>query len=419
MTFRYLLRAVALVATGVLFAAPASAQPYAESEPNNPCGSAQFIDLPGELPAVITGDLILTDSEPPGDVDFFMLQGTEGMRLRAGLRGDTDQPLPLGDPFLGLFDADCNLLAWNDDYLGLNSRLDFEVPIGGDGYFILAASGCCDFAFDGNHFREGAYRLRVSIPPEPVQAITGRLVDAMTGAPLPGNAPPFPNVELIRCTVDGCFAFINNAAPDEFGVFRFETDFAGLPLDPGQFLVRAYASDYTPAEAGPFDTASGETADLGDIALQPPPFVFENIVPCTDIPAAGGKCSYSVDIRSNVDAPVKGLGWSIVNAWGSTSPVGFTQFPADRDRKAALAAFNVRTLRFSFNVPGDVGAGTFMCADAWFSDRTTDYFGTLRVQPLFCVMKQYDAFTIVDAKTAAGMLGRKHVGASKGIRQKP
>ena len=416
MTFRYLLHAAALVAAGVLFSGPSSAQ-YAESEPNNPCESAQFIGAPAALPVFITGELTPTGAEPPGDVDFFLLQGTEGMRLRAGLRSDTDQPIPLGDPFLGLFDANCNLLAWNDDFVGLNSRLDFEVPAGGDGFYILAASGCCDFAFDGSHGYQGAYRLRVSIPPEPIQAITGRLVDAVTGAPLPGNMQPYSAVELIRCTVDGCFTGLNFAMPDEFGVFRFETDFSGLPIDPGQFLVRAYAQEYTPAEIGPFDVASGETADLGDIALQPPPFVFENVVPCMDIPATGGKCNYSVDIRSNIGVAVKGLGWSIINAWGGTSPVGFSQFPADQNRNVALGAFKVRTLSFSFTVPADVSAGTFMCADAWFSDRATDYFGTLRYQQLFCVMKHYDTFTIVDAKAAAGMLGHKNLGPNKAKRQ--
>ena len=132
-----------------------------------------------------------------------------------------------------------------------------------------------------------------------------------------------------------------------------------------------------------------------------------------DIPATGGKCSYSVDIRSNIDVAVKGLGWSIINACCGTSPLGYTLFPADQNRNVTLGAHKVRTLSFSFNVPGDVSAGTYMCADAWFSDRTTDYFGTLRSQPLFCVMKQYDAFTIVDAKTAASVLGRKNVGAAK------
>lgn len=418
MTFRYLLHATALVAASVLFPGAVSAQLFAEAEPNNPCDSAQLIGMPTEWPAVVAGELTPTGAEPPGDVDFFLFQATEGMLLRAGLRSDTNQPVPLGDPFLGLFDRDCNLLEWNDDsLLSLNSRLTFQVPAGGDGYFILAASGCCDFAFDGNHGYEGAYLLRLAPPPEPIQAIIGRVVDGISGAPLPGNAPPYSFVELVRCTVDGCFATIGNASPDEFGVFRFETDFVGLPLDPGRFLVRAYAGDYIPAEVGPFEVASGEIADLGDIGLQPPPFVFENIVPCTDIPATGGKCNYSVDIRSNIAEAVKGLGWSIVNACCGTSPVGYTVFPADQNRNVALGAFKARTLNFSFNVPADVSAGTSMCVDAWFSDRTTDYFGTLRNQPLFCVMKQYDAFMIVGAETAASMLGRKNPGPNKGTQK--
>jgi hypothetical protein len=414
MTFRYLLHASALVAASVLFSGPTSAQLLvAESEPNNPCESAQLIGMPAEWPAVITGDLTPTGAEPPGDVDFFVLQATEGMRLRANLRSDTEQPIPLADPFLGLFDANCNLLDWNDDFVNLNSRLDFEVPAGADGQFILAASGCCDSAFDGSHGQQGAYRLTVSIPPEPIEAIVGRVVDAMSGTPLPGGIPPYAAVELIRCVEGNCSYYVNGTNTDESGAFRFENNYFGAPIDPGQFVLRAYAENYTPAEVGPFDVVSGETADLGDIALQPPPFVFENIVPCMEVPATGGKCNYSVDIRSNIDVAVKGLGWSIVNASVSSSPVGYTQFPADRSRNVTLGAFKVRTLNFSFNVPADVAAGTFMCADAWFSDRTTDYFGTLRYQQLFCMMKQYEAFTIVDAKTVANTLGRKDFGANK------
>jgi hypothetical protein len=417
MKFRYLLRATVLASASVLFSGPTSAQLYAEVELNNPCDSAQVIGTPAEWPAVITGYLTPTGAEPPGDVDFFVLQATEGMRLRANLRSDIEQPMPLGDPFLGLFDADCNLLDLNDDFVTMNSRLDFEVPFGADGQFILAASGCCDGPFDGSHYQEGAYRLTVSIPPEPIQAITGRVVDATSGAPLPGGMPPYAAVELIRCVDGGCYYYVNGTSTDEFGVFRFEVNYLQDPIDPGQFVVRAYAQDYTPAEVGPFDVVSGETFDLGDIAIQPPPFVFENIVPCVDIPATGGKCNYSVDIRSNIDVAVKGLGWSIINAYVSSSPVGYTQFPADRNRNVALGAFKVRTLNFSFDVPADVGAGTFMCADAWFSDRTTDYFGTLRYQQLFCVMKQYESFTIVDGKAAASMLGHSNSRVGKGRQQ--
>ena len=78
MKFRYLLRATVLAAASVLFSGPTSAQLYAEVEPNNPCDSAQVIGTPAEWPAVITGYLTPTGAEPPGDVDFFVLQATEG-----------------------------------------------------------------------------------------------------------------------------------------------------------------------------------------------------------------------------------------------------------------------------------------------------------------------------------------------------
>jgi len=413
MTFRNLLRAVALLAGGALAGNAAWAQPYPESEPNSPCEAAQLIGMLSVFPTVVTGELTPTAGEPPGDVDFFLLQAEEGMRLRAGIRGDIDQPLPLGDPYLGLFDADCNLLAVNDNYLDLNSRLTFYVPAGADGYFILAATGCCDGAFVGDHYQQGAYRLRVSIPPDPVTVITGRLVDAVTNAPLPGGWPLFPTAELYRCDVDGCYATVNVVQPDEFGVFRFETDYSGMPLDPGQFLVRAYAADYTSAETGRFDAASNETVELGDIALQPPALVFENVNPCSDIPAIGGRCRYSVDVRNNTETSIKGLGWSNISAYGGSSPLGYILFPADNARRTELAALSTRTLSFSFDVPAGVVGGTFMCPDVWFSDRATDYFGALRMEPLFCVFKRQAEFAIVDARTAAGMMGLESAAAGK------
>jgi hypothetical protein len=145
--------------------------------------------------------------------------------------------------------------------------------------------------------------------------------------------------------------------------------------------------------------------DLGEIPMQPPPYILENVVPCADISPSGGRCNYSVDVRNNTDTVVQGLGWSIVNAYGGTSPLGFTVFQADTTRHVQLRAFSTRTMRFSFDVPADVASGTSMCADAWFSDRTTDYFGTLRSQGLFCVMKQGSTYEVVDPKVAAGKLG--------------
>jgi len=405
---------VALLAALALASFPASAAQYEEAEPNNSCATAQFIGTPPDWPAAITGELVPTGAEPPGDVDFFMLQAPAGTRLRALLNGDTNSPSPLNDPYLGLFDSACNLLAQNDDFVGLNSRLDFEVP--GDGMFILAATGCCDGNFDGNHGQLGSYRLNVLVPPEPVQAITGRLIDAITNVPLPGNAPPYSFVELARCVLDNCNYLGANAVPDENGVFTFEVNFLGLPLDPGQYIVRASAGDYASVEYGPFAAASGELVDLGDIAMSPPPYVIENVIPCADIPATGGRCNYTVDVRNNTDETVRGLGWSIVNTYGGTSPLGYSVFPADSTRQVQLRRLSTRTMRFSFDVPSDVAPGTIMCADAWFADRATEYFGTLRNQSLFCVFKQSDGFSVIDQKTAAGILGIEKVGNGRALK---
>lgn len=401
---------VATMAASLFYLAPALAEQYTEIEPNAPCSSAQIIGLPPSYPSSVVGELEFV-AEPPGDVDFFVFEASEGMRLRAGLRGATTGSGTLVDPYLGLFDAACNLIAFNDDFGGLNSRIDFDVPPGGT--FILAASGCCDFYFDGNHGQNGTYRLRVFEPPVPIEAITGRIVDAVSGEPLAGNVPPYPNVELALCNQDGCYQGINYLQPDEFGVFRFETDWSGNPLDPGQYLIRVWAGEYEPAEVGPFEGVSAEVTDLGDIALQPPPFRFDNVIPCADIPADGGMCKFSVDIRNNTESQVKGLGWGIVNTWGGTSPLGYSMFQADGPKATPVKALSSSTLKLSFYVPAGVAEGTFMCVDGWFSDRDTEYFGTLRGEPLFCVSKQQGIMTVVKPKDAAAMLGIESVSSWK------
>ncbi len=377
----------------------------AEIEPNDLCLNAQPVEL-SVWPLWIDGALIPTVSqELPGDIDFFRFEWTEGTRLRARLIALASDPYPEWDPYLGLFDGDCNLIAANDDYLNLNSRIDFDVPPGG--VFIMAATGCCDGQFEGNHYQVGSYQLRLFEPPVPVAAITGHVVDAVTGDPIPWSW-----VELVRCLQDLCSYPMNGQFPDDNGFFRFESDSQGLPLDPANYLVRVMASEYESAEAGPYTAYSEETLDFGDIALNPPPFVFENIEPCADIPATGGTCRYSVDIRNNTGKAVKGLGWSLVNSWGGTSPMGYSTFPAEKSRQIKIAARSVNTLQFSFDIPRGVAEYTFMCPQVWFSDRSTEYFGTLRSQDLFCVWKQAGVLEFVNPKKVAAGPGNHWVASS-------
>ena len=71
------------------------------------------------------------------------------------------------------------------------------------------------------------------------------------------------------------------------------------------------------------------------------------------------------------------------------------------------------TIKLSFYVPAGVAEGTFMCVDGWFSNRDTEYFGTLRAEPLFCVSKQQGTMMVVKPKDAAAMLGIESVSSWK------
>jgi hypothetical protein len=406
----YCKRVVSALLAAILLGVPAAVfAQVIEVEPNDPCFDAQAVGpLPG-LPTIVSGSLDDDFSaDPPHDVDFFRFEATPGEMLRSELRGAGSGVGTLGDPYLGLFDSGCNLLDINDDSdLGLESRLDFQVP--GDGVFILAASACCDL--EGWHGAEGSYELSIFEPPPPppsIGSISGRLVDAVSGMPLPGDAPPFSYVELRRCDEFGCFDSVNSGPTDANGRFYFDTMYDGDPLLVGEYLIAAWADEYESAEFGPFYVDEDEHYDAGDIALQPPPLTFSNIVPCDNVPVNGGLCSYSVDVNNNTTDPLQGIVWSNVEAWGTGSPLGFTRFPAQRSQNVRVPALSSRTVKFSFEVLPGVADGAVFCADGWFSYREMSYYGTiLNNDGLFCVMKQYGAFTTLEPKVAKGLLDKR------------
>lgn len=376
-----------------------------EQEPNNTCLAAQVVGALPVLPTIVSGSLDTdpTPDPPFYDVDFYQFNASPAVRLRAELRGAGSSVGTLGDPFLGVFDSSCNLLAVNDDsVLGLESRLDFEVPA--DGVFILAASGCCDGNFDGTHGQEGSYELGILEPPAAIGSISGRVVDAVSGEPLPGDVPPYAFAEIFSCSIDGCYFYLAFIPVAGDGSFRIENDNDGNPISAGNYLIASRAEGYELTEAGPFTVGAAEDFDLGDIALSKPPVDFASVLPCADLPAAGGVCRYAVRVRNNTNVPIAGLGWSIVTASGTGSPRGYSQFPANRSQLLRLPPNSSRALEFSFVVPAGVSDGAIFCADGWFSDRETSFLGTLNYETLFCVSKQSGAFRSLDPKVAAGML---------------
>jgi hypothetical protein len=249
-----------VLALGFVFSASAMAQ---ETEPNNPCNIAQDFGRP-PLPTSVFGELTSTPEAP--DVDFFRFSFAAGQTLQVDLQGSSTGQGTLTDPYLGLFDSSCNLVAVDDDSGGsLNSRLVFEVPV--DEVVTLGVTNCCDGAFAGGG--QGSYLLTVSTLAA-IDTITGRLVNADTGAGLPGFESPFASAQLFRCDpVSGCFEFVGFQQADGDGRFSFTTDQLGNPIAAGTYQVIASANGYETFTSGQFDVAEGEFLDLGDLPLTP------------------------------------------------------------------------------------------------------------------------------------------------------
>ncbi|MGR9107527.1 MAG: hypothetical protein ACU843_11415, partial [Gammaproteobacteria bacterium] len=347
-------------------------------EPNDPCGQAQVVG-PVALPFVQDGELGPT----PGDVDFFNFQATPGTVIQVDLEGSDSATGRLVDPYLGAFDSACNLLALNDDSGGsLNSRLVITVP--DDGGFVLGVTQCCDPDFQAGGF--GTYRLSLAVP-QLIGSISGRIVDAESGLPLAGDAPPFVFVELRQCDSFFC-SFVDFAVPNNEGRYRFPSDFFGQPLPAGTYQVAAFANQYQTAESEMFAVAEGEDFDAGDLGLQPFPIEFSEVVPCADIPAEGGRCQYSVTARNRSNKLRDGLAWSLVSSFDSTAIIGSSQFQAKKTYSLNLKPGASRSLEFDFNVPPSVGDFAFICADVQVgADPVEPGFRVIGAQFLFCIQK--------------------------------
>ena len=364
-----MLRAL-LVTAALLAGATASAQ-FIDLEPNEPCVMAQPIGTPPGLPATIEGDL-----SPLGDIDFFALEWPTGTMLRVDMDGD------FIDSYLGLFDEDCNLLDFNDDFMGQDSRIEFAVP--SPGRFVLGATTFGDPDFEGGT-DVGPYVLIVSQPPPAIGSISGRLVDAVSGAPLPGDVPPFARAELFRCEGDACDFFVASESTGADGMFRFDED-SGL-LEPGSYEVAGLAHEYETVRSGPFDVAAGEDFALGDLARPPPPISFSDILQCDDIPVEGGTCVFGVTINNNTHSVLVGRAWSIIEGFGTGSPLNATLFQAAPVRTVQIPALRGRRVLFSFQVPPFLPDSADFCTRVFLSGDPRNYTETLDVESLFCISR--------------------------------
>ena len=360
-----------------------------ETEPNNTCPTAQDIGTVA-LPFTLEGSLDST-LEIPADVDFFRFTGTPGSTVRVDLEGQDTGQGTLEDPLLRALDSNCNFLAENDDSGGnRNSRFVFTVPA--DGSFVLAVTSYPDFNFVGGDV--GTYQLSIITF---AGSIRGRVVDADTDTPLPGDTEPFAFVVLRRCEVSGCFDVAAHNT-DSAGRFQFSFDEfnTGLPLETGTYQLHAFANEYRDRKTAPVEFVEGEDRDVGDIPLQSVFLVqFSDIQSCGDLPPEGGQCRYSVRVTNRQSVPLQGAAWSVVEGFGLGTVIDFTRFQPQRPRNITLGPDESRVVQFEFQVPSTVRDGATICTQVFVGQGDSPFFTTVGRRDLFCIVKGITGFSVL------------------------
>lgn len=375
-------------------AQPAAAAVNAlDVEPNNSCQTAQ--DL-GAVPLPITMDGNLDSSLAP-DIDFYRFTGTPGAPLVIDHEGEATGKGTLFDPLLGAFDSACNLIAANDDSTSLNSHLVVTIP--DDGVVILAATAFPDHEFVGGG--NGTYQLTLTTY-TPLGSISGIVTDAESGAPLPGDIPPFANAFLQQCDDFGCFDISWQPTASD-GSFRFERDFNGARLPAGDYVVVAGAEQYRFQYTERVTVAEGEALDVGVIGLTPFPIQFSNVQGCS-IPPEGGVCNFSVRVTNRAPARISGRAWSVVSGFDLGSFVNFTSFQTDVAQDMRLNPGESRTLHFRFRVRGAVMDGALICPTGYFGQNPNAVFHPVGRSFLFCLVKGEDGLTLMSPQDAQAAL---------------
>jgi hypothetical protein len=234
----------------------------------------------------------------------------------------------------------------------------------------------------------------LALTPTPtIRSISGRLVDSVTGGPVPGGTDPFSSVALYRCESFGCFFTVAITSADASGRFRFDSSTVGSPLVAGNYQIVANADQYGSTTSAIFSTEADQDVDLGDVKIQPYPVRFSNAQGCETIPATGGTCRYSVRVTSGMPTILDVASWNVITAISFAPPTspnsgGISVFQPELARNLRLKPGQSQVLRYELRVPAGAANGTFMCATAYVSkDRTTRLFNTIGQRQLFCVAK--------------------------------
>ncbi|HEX7186366.1 MAG TPA: carboxypeptidase-like regulatory domain-containing protein [Thermoanaerobaculia bacterium] len=229
------------------------------------------------------------------------------------------------------------------------------------------------------------------IPMQPTPAvgsITGRLVDEITGQPLNGKAAPYAQVALHYCHAFGC-SYRQGQFVQADGTFRFEGSIY-YPLAPGRYRIVADANQYQQTFGQIFEVADGDHLSLGDFRVKSMPARVELVEPCA-IPAEGGTCRMTMRVTNGSPTRLEGEAWGVVQASWLGSPAQQTRFQVGSPRALSLAPGDSVVVPLTFEIPGAVSSGSFICVNGFAAQRPHE-FNTLGTHELLCFTKGVDGF---------------------------
>jgi hypothetical protein len=241
-----------------------------------------------------TGQTVEGEISPAGDLDWFRMHLEHGQRYSFALDGVADAEGNALDPMLGIYDAEGNQLAFNDDANGLNSALNYAPAQSGDvfiearafsdqatGRYTLSAAAAAVPPDDAGN--DDSTRARVSVG----RAVTGNLefegdVDwyrfsARTGqryhvtlAGTEGAALPLHDPMLRVLDQDGNEIASNDDSESLNSALDFVARVNGNVFIEARGYGDSYSGAYTlniSAERLPTDAISGDNYTRGRVAI--------------------------------------------------------------------------------------------------------------------------------------------------------
>ena len=341
-----------------------------------------------------------------GSYRLMVEQAPDPARSISGRVVDSETGAPLSDAFMTLtrcaggFCGEFVGSAFTDfqgGFLFENGGFNLNSPLTAGDYQIRIDRFNYEVGQVGPFSVSGGQELDlgdIGLTPFPrVGSIRGRLVDAVTGAPLPGFPEPFASVQLLYCDPEPfCFA-VRFASPGTDGTFLFEGDTFN-PLLPGTYKLLAFADQYQATTSEPFQVANREHFDFGDFGVKSLPVRIYLDQSCGAIPAAGGKCQFKMRVVNGSPSRFVGETWSIVSGSPLGTPAQSTAFQTGNPKGISLASGASTVVPLSFFVPADISNGAFICAEGFAALRPHS-FNTLGRHFLFCLVKGASGFSLV------------------------